>query len=94
MKRGARWEEIVNRWPFRKGVDHSGASGLHLHYIWPRGKPGGPTQASRSIKLARARWSGPSPELASEGPLGGANELSQHELVQPTRGPYHPLSLV
>jgi hypothetical protein len=22
IKRGARWEEIVNRWPFRKGVDH------------------------------------------------------------------------
>jgi hypothetical protein len=42
-----------------KRVDHGRASGLHLHYIWPRGKPGGP-------KLARARWPGPSPELANE----------------------------
>jgi hypothetical protein len=43
MKRGVRWEEIVNRWPFRKGVNHSRAPGLYLHYIWPRGKPSGPT---------------------------------------------------
>ena len=42
------------------------APGLRLHSIWPRGKPGGPTQASRSIKLARARWLGPSLELANE----------------------------
>jgi hypothetical protein len=48
-------EEIVNRWPFRKGVDHGKGPGLHLHYTWPRGKPGGPTRASRSIKLARAQ---------------------------------------
>jgi hypothetical protein len=33
IKRGARWEEIVNRWPFRKGVDHGRAPGLHLHYV-------------------------------------------------------------
>jgi hypothetical protein len=66
IKRGTRWEEIVNRWPFRKGFDHGRASGLHLRYIWPRGKPGGPTWVSRSIKLARARWPGSSPELANE----------------------------
>jgi hypothetical protein len=35
IKRGARWEEIVNRWPFRKGVDHGRAPGLQLHYTWP-----------------------------------------------------------
>jgi hypothetical protein len=56
-EKGARWEEIVDRWPFRKGVDHSRAPGLHLHCIWPRGKPGGPT---------RARWPGPSSQLANE----------------------------
>jgi hypothetical protein len=27
-------EEIVNRWPFRKGVDHGKGPGLHLHYTW------------------------------------------------------------
>jgi hypothetical protein len=31
MKIGARWEEIVDRWPFRKGVDPGTAPGLHLH---------------------------------------------------------------
>ena len=35
---------------FEKG-DHCRAPRLHLHYIWPRGKPGG---------------AGPSPELANE----------------------------
>jgi hypothetical protein len=40
--------------------------GLHLHYVWPRGKLAGPARASRSIELVRARWPGPSPEPANE----------------------------
>jgi hypothetical protein len=47
IKRGARWEEVVNRWPFRKGVDDGRAPGLHLHC-----KPGGPTRARPSPELA------------------------------------------
>jgi hypothetical protein len=32
----------VDRWPFRKGIDHTRG----LAYIWPRGKPGGLTRGS------------------------------------------------
>ena len=46
MEKGARWEEIVDRWPFRKGVDHSRAPGLHLHYIWLEGGLEGLTRGS------------------------------------------------
>jgi hypothetical protein len=35
-KKGARWEEIINRWPFRKEVDHNRAHRLLLRYILPR----------------------------------------------------------
>jgi hypothetical protein len=27
-EKGARWEEIVDRWPFRKGVDHGRPLGI------------------------------------------------------------------
>jgi hypothetical protein len=39
---------------------------LHLHHISPRGKPRKLIRASPSIKLARARPSGPGSRLASE----------------------------
>ena len=41
-------EEIVNRWPFRKGVDHGKGPGLEASLA-------GLPRASRSIKLARAQ---------------------------------------
>jgi hypothetical protein len=63
-KRGARWEGIVNM-AVSKRVDF-GRAWATSTLIWPRGKLGGATWASCSIKLARARWPGPSPELVNE----------------------------
>jgi hypothetical protein len=30
MKKGAKWEKIVYRWPFRKGVDHNRGPSIEL----------------------------------------------------------------
>jgi hypothetical protein len=54
MKKGARWEEIVDRWPFRKAVDHTWDP---LGFIY--------TILGLKAELARAWWPGLSSELAT-----------------------------
>jgi hypothetical protein len=71
---------------------------LYLHHISPRGKPRKLIRASPSIKLARARPSGPGSRLASEehcwlvcGNIFLPCERSCNSCGESVRGPRHTL---
>jgi hypothetical protein len=54
---------------------------LHLHHIWPRGKPRKLIRASSSIKLARARWAGSGSRLANEDHCSEVSFIPLHTIL-------------